>query len=466
MKRFLTILTLVISPGVALAVRPAPGVVLSPEDAAIGRPACSPDVARSPRSHAAPTRRLLYVNRYGGTYIGSASNDSSKNHSSIVMNNGLVSGTIPPYPGQDWEWNAMMTCVRELWAPFSIEITEEDPGERAHIEAVVGGVDSDIGMSGAWGVAPYADCVEGILDRAVVFVFAASPYMGIRDACEVLAQEVGHAFALDHEFLCKDPMTYLYGCGNKSFQDVDAPCGEFEADGPWPDCQCGNTTQNTVQHLLASLGPADPVPPTVAITDPQDGATVPLGFLVSVDAADDTPYFKVELWLDGTYVAVDNLAPYTLDTPTDLAIGMHTVEVRALDNGGNTTTASIGVNVTAGCATAAECADGQECEAGVCLNAIGSGCDRNSDCASQLCATDGENLICTKSCATSDECPSGFSCQTAPGGGFDKCLPAGGGGWCEATPGSAGDPHRGAGTLALLGLAALAGVTVLSRRRS
>src|SRR5258708_5901856 len=67
--------------------------------------------------------------------------------------------------------------------------------------------------------------------------------------CEVAAHELGHAFGLEHEFLCKDPMTYISGCGHKTFQDVAAWCGENKA----KKCSDGGK-QNTVQHLNEVLG--------------------------------------------------------------------------------------------------------------------------------------------------------------------------------------------------------------------
>ena len=68
---------------------------------------------------------------------------------------------------------------------------------------------------------------------------------GLQSLCETVTQEVAHAFTLDHELLCEDPMTYLDGCGAKSFQNVLAPCGEYEE----RPCSCGDPAgQNSVQE--------------------------------------------------------------------------------------------------------------------------------------------------------------------------------------------------------------------------
>jgi MYXO-CTERM domain-containing protein len=51
-------------------------------------------------------------------------------------------------------------------------------------------------------------------------------------------------------------MTYLTGCGVKSFQDIDAPCGEY---GP-RDCECGGASQSSYQKLVAEFGRAGEAP--------------------------------------------------------------------------------------------------------------------------------------------------------------------------------------------------------------
>jgi hypothetical protein len=110
---------------------------------------------------------------------------------------------------------------------------------------------------GVGGVAPFT-C--GLIPTAVVYAFA-DVYGGDNQGiCETVAQEVSHAFGLDHEFLCEDPMTYLSGCGAKTFQDQAASCGEFEP----RECSCGGSSQNSVQQMLQTIGASDGtvVPPS------------------------------------------------------------------------------------------------------------------------------------------------------------------------------------------------------------
>jgi uncharacterized protein (TIGR03382 family) len=142
-------------------------------------------------------------------------------------------------------------------------------------------------------------------------------------------------------------MTYLYNCGDKSFQNVAASCGEYSARA----CQCNGNTQNSVAMLDARLGLAGtstPTPPTAAFTSPLNGATVGPGFAISVMASDtDGLVSNVQLRIDGTLVGTDTTSPYTFTAPAGLANGTHTLEARATDDDATVGTATISVTVNA-----------------------------------------------------------------------------------------------------------------------
>ena len=304
---------------------------------------------------AAPPQRTIFLNKAGGTYFPGA-NNSSTNRSSIVSN----PSTVGAYEGTAAQWSALVTCVRNQFSRFNVVVTDVDPGAAQHLEAVMGGKPQDIGMgSGVGGVAPmFGDC--SVVERAVVYIF--TTVLGSTQVeCEVAAQEIAHAYGLDHEYLCKDPMTYLGGCGAKSFQDVDAQCGEYQA----RECMCGGTTQNSVQEMLATLGPAGSTPPpppppppgdtgapTVAITSPADGATLPANATISVvaTASDDLGVTAIELlWTQSTgTVTVPCASPPSGVTCTQsgstatwsfvVGSGARSIAVRARDAAGNTAT--------------------------------------------------------------------------------------------------------------------------------
>jgi MYXO-CTERM domain-containing protein len=161
----------------------------------------------------------------------------------------------------------------------------------------------------------------------------------------VAAQEIAHSFGLDHEFLCADPMTYLNGCGAKSFQDVAAPCGEDQA----RDCaqagqyDCGYNQQNSVQLMTARIGlnEGGTGGNDISIAAPVDGANVSPGFEVnaSIDFAS-----SVELRIDGVSIATLSSGPFLFSTPSDLSVGTHVVEIIATVSGSSVTD-SISVNL-------------------------------------------------------------------------------------------------------------------------
>src|SRR5206468_10621259 len=91
--------------------------------------------------------------------------------------------------------------------------------------------------------------------------------------------------------------------------------------GEYQNRSCGiggsvcRPNQNSVQLLYARVGKADLIPPTLAITSPADGATVPPGFAVEVTATDNVAVTMTTLSIDGQPAAIDpGAGPYTFAT--------------------------------------------------------------------------------------------------------------------------------------------------------
>jgi hypothetical protein len=194
--------------------------------------------------------RVIYLNP-DGAILYPGDSDSSRDISSVVAEPTLIRGWDTDYD----TWIETARCVAELYAPFDVTVTDEDPGDAPHIEAVIGGSPADVGLpDNVAGVSPFAtDC--SIVERSIVFTFTDALPDDPRTVCEVLAQEIAHSFGLDHERLASDPMTYLEYNGERTFQDEMATCGEFS------DRKCGinGTTcrprQNSVALLGERLGP-------------------------------------------------------------------------------------------------------------------------------------------------------------------------------------------------------------------
>jgi hypothetical protein len=192
-----------------------------------------------------------------------------------------------------------------------------------------------------------------------------------------------------------------------------------------------------------------PIPPSVAFASPTDGEKVLPGFPVHVDASDNTRIEALDLYVNGTMAASFPLAvaPYIIDSP-DLPDGPATLEVRATDNRGDTTIATVQVTIDSTCGTADDCPSGYSCKSNACVpseGATGQACPGNEDCVGGLCGTIDNQSLCTEQCTAAATCPDGFDCL--PSG---YCWPQDSGGGCAIAPRSSSS------VLALLFLAFLA----------
>lgn len=231
----------------------------------------------SPVEEDAPPR-LIYLHRGPITLIG-GEDDAARRTSSVIASAGAPShhhgdgesGSAAARPGHgrvvklrgfrgtSKNWRLITRCVGNLFAPFDIQVTDvEPPPGTPYVMAVVGGRPRDVGHPHrVGGLAPFnGEVVAG----AVVFAFADELRNHTRATCEVIGMEVAHAFGLDHAYRCEDVMTYLQGCGKKSFRDLDVPCGEQRPRA----CHGGAGTQNSYRHLMSVLGPRQAPRPAAA----------------------------------------------------------------------------------------------------------------------------------------------------------------------------------------------------------
>jgi hypothetical protein len=294
---------------------------------------------------ASPATHTIYLNKNGITLMPGI-NDAREDRSSLVTS----AVAIPSWAASDPLWSRTVSCLRVMFSRFDVDLVVDDPGDVPHVEAVFGGTPSLVGMGPrVAGVAPFSSSCRPI-PNAIVFAFTEILQDDPQVVCEVMAQEIAHAFGLDHELLAADPMTYLPFSDARSFQDESAECGESSvrpcgAPG-YPACR---ETQNSVAILYEQLGRAgegDLVPPSVSITSPAPGAAVMPGFQVEADIADDVSIRLATLSIDG--IVVDRLAspPWTF-TPTLVPhAGTVRLTVNATD-GANERSQTIDVRVEA-----------------------------------------------------------------------------------------------------------------------
>lgn len=190
----------------------------------------------------------IYVNRGGGTYTAGA-NDARANTSTILD----VEAVLGPYVVDDTRWEAQLTCLRAMFAPFNVAIVDDDPGDVPHLEVVmVPAADWSqvIDQATVSGLSPFT-CAP--IANAIVFMNPEYYDDNDYDICWTTAQVAANSTGLDHAFSCPDVMTYLDSCGDtKTFTDEDVACGEYEA----RTCCTGEATQNSFAHLTDVFGAA------------------------------------------------------------------------------------------------------------------------------------------------------------------------------------------------------------------
>ena len=91
----------------------------------------------------------------------------------------------------------------------------------------------------------------------------------------------------------------------------------------------------------------DTTPPTVSITSPINDAIFSRSIIsVNATATDNVGVIRVELYVDGKYIANDTLAPFSLNWNAKRAyFGKHTIMMKAFDAAGNSASSSIVINI-------------------------------------------------------------------------------------------------------------------------
>ncbi|HVK77706.1 MAG TPA: MYXO-CTERM sorting domain-containing protein [Kofleriaceae bacterium] len=412
--------------------------------------------------HAGPA--VVYLNRCAaGCSVRAGGDDAVADTSSILGRTDIPRQvSIEPFAWDQATWDGMVACVRDVYALYDVHVVTEPPAG-PHVEVMVAGTAAALNLpSNTLGIAPLAnDCSR--IPSAVAFAFANAHEVGdrlITELCATTAHEAGHVFGLDHEFDCRDPMTYLAACGPKVFLNRTVECGEF--DGPRP-CKCA-ARQSSHLHLTDVIGPgALPSPAEISVLAPTPGAVVPPTFSVFVEVA-GRPAATVELWANGAKLdeqpGKQTTAPYLLRTQASLPDGVLDLEVRVYDDLGQLAVARLTVQKGAPCADASACPSGWACDGGRCLapagdRGIGDDCAVDGDCASGQCAQRAGATTCSQPCwPTGAACPNGLACVTGDDEGF-ACFADDGGGCC-----SAGGDGRGP-----LGLALVVGLALFARPR-
>lgn len=422
----------------------------------------------APSSHrAAGLARTIYLNRCpDGCTVGNKREDPRANQSSIVKK----PGTLAPFPFGDTAWTNLVACVKHAYDLYDVTIVEEEPAAGVdHVEVLVAGFPTDVGFAlGTLGISPLAsDCSP--LRNVISFVFAEMHNPDNQaELCATVVHESGHTFGLDHALQCRDPMTYLTGCGDKLFLNIDSPCGEFRHKR---NCRC-TSVQNSHVKLMNELGPSGRTadPSLTLIERPQsvwDGGQI-------VGLVSDSRWVRsIELWINGfrwEKLPHQVVEDFRFLAPEGLSDGVLDIEVRGINDVGLVGTGRISLVKGAPCVDSTSCKATETCSQGKCVfpaptRQLGEVCREDSDCASWSCLD--YNTATEPRCATScsagledSECPSGYACVRTDSFGAGRCWPEDElpdeGGCCSSS-------NQAPNALTIL--AALGGLFLVGRRR-
>lgn len=436
-------------------------------------PACTAELQPAHAQHL----RVVYLNFDGVTLTRSFSNDDARQNVSAIVQSSTTN--IPAFNPNDLVSTQgltrsqiiqrVMDDLYTLHAPYNVEFTTTRPTSGYYSMVVFGGsCQSVAGSSGCAGIA-LRDCGDQMPSN-ITFVFP--PGQRIADLATTAAQEAAHAFGLGHTDDSSDVMYPAiqsqipthFGAGN-----IMGANGTNDGSG----CPSSATYQDSNQKMLDNIGPRgqDTTPPTVQITSPADGADIPPGAHVTASATDNLAVDHVTLELDGTELRRLDAPPWEFALSAVTPEGAHTLTVRAWDINDNMNFDRINVTVTRGsgvdCTTNGDCPSGEICQDQVCVTDPGpapgdpySPCTGNADCKSGVCATVGDQSLCSATCTSSTDCPTGGEClsgtacwPTEPTGN----MPPGGKSIWNCQAGSSGAP--------LASLALFLGLIAVVRRR-
>ncbi len=440
--------------------------------------------------HAALSGHTLYLNRcIGGCQIAPGDDDMTQTPiKSLAAPSNLTLAEATDVTEQ--EWQQIVQCVKEVYSPLNIKVTDQKPAAGTSYSGVVfSGTDADKsfpkfmtgspGVTGGFAFVP-GNCSANI--RGVAYVFADNQTVNVfandqgptntlsarvNSLCATIAQETAHSFGLDHSFeyvddkasACNDPMSYETDCGGQRFfRNRAARCGVsggIDGSEPGPrDCKCG-FSQNTHLHLLNLFGEGTSLipAPTAAITQPATSSTAAnsLPGTIVASAGSKRGVGRVELFINGhKWAEVKGAAfgslgqpdpsPYSIQIPAAVPDSIVDLQVKAYDDlelVGESAVITLVKGAAGGCTSAASCAEGQRCEAGKCFwdppaGEVGDACTFPEFCKSGQCSdsTIQDDGVCTQPCVVglADACPNGLECIAVGNGGI--CYTAADGGGC------------------------------------
>src|SRR5204862_5880974 len=104
-----------------------------------------------------------------GCLVTKGTTDSRTNRSTVPN---VAQGNLTAFSRGDSVWNQVVSCMKDVFGPFGVEIVTTDPGSTVnHFEIIVAGTPNQLGLSASTGgISPY-NCNVEYIPNSLVFVF-------------------------------------------------------------------------------------------------------------------------------------------------------------------------------------------------------------------------------------------------------------------------------------------------------
>src|SRR5687767_6241865 len=101
--------------------------------------------------------KVIYMERRG-VELRPGDDYAAQGVSSVLANAGNKPVKTRGFNGGDAKWKSIMTCVKKMFSPFDVVVTDERPTDDQFMMVVVGGKPADIGVTDSHhvsGLAPF-----------------------------------------------------------------------------------------------------------------------------------------------------------------------------------------------------------------------------------------------------------------------------------------------------------------------
>lgn len=210
---------------------------------------------------------------------------------------------------------ASFQALQSDWSKYAVTVTDQRPGNGNYTMCVNSPTVPAIYQGqGVLGVAPL-DCNDSQARNIVFAYHSDNDEFSAATQATTMSQEIAHSYGLEHVNQPNDIMNPYNAGGDPSFLDQCLSLSPGAMCNGQHNQFCGGGAQNSHQELVWLFGLSEPdgTPPTVMITNPQNGAMFEAGamFEIQATASDNVGVAEVELFINGASEQTDASEPFS-----------------------------------------------------------------------------------------------------------------------------------------------------------